>query len=104
MFKLLSSILTALTILLPLAFAGIIIDEGLTSIYAHFGWEFWPTFTVIGAIIGFIRGIAVEHWKLASTAIYAFAGYVVAQQWMIDGLVYAVIICAVYSVVESYFE
>ncbi len=104
MFKLLSSIFTSITIILPLIFAGIILDVGLTSIYAHFGWEFWPTFTVIGGIIGLIRGLAVEHWRILSILIYALAGYVLAQQWMIDGFVYAVLITAAYSVVESYFE
>lgn len=101
MFHLLSNIFTAITVILPLIFAGIIIDVGLTSIYAHFGWELWPTFAVIGGIIGLIRGCSVEHWRLLNTIVFAWAGYVLAQQWMVDGIIYALIITAVYSAIES---
>lgn len=104
MFRILSSIFTAATTILPLLFAGIIIDVGLTSIYAHFGWDLWPTFAVIGGIIGLILGCSAEHWRLLNTLIFAWAGYVFAQHWMIDGIIYATIISAVYSAIESHFN
>lgn len=88
---------------IALIFAGIIIDVGLTSIYAHFGWEFWPTFTVIGAFIGMIVGFTKEHWRILTIAAYAFAGYILAQQWMIDGIVYSIIFIAIYSFIENRF-
>ncbi len=104
MLKILSNIFTAITIILPLIFAGIILDVGLTSIYAHFGWEFWPTFTVIGGIIGLIKGCSDEHWRLLSTVVFAGCGYIVAQQWLLDGIIYAIIIASVYCTIENKFN
>lgn len=104
MFRLLSTIFTTITIILPLIFAGIIIDVGLTSIYAHFGWELWPTFAVIGGIIGFIRGCVGEHWRILSALVFAFAGYVIADLWMMEGILRAIIIIAVYAVIEDRFN
>ena len=102
--RLIFSILSAVPVVLAMIFAGVIIDVGLTSIYAHFGWEFWPTFTVIGAIIGMIVGFSKAHWRFLTIAIYALAGYVLAQQWMIDGIVYSLIIIGIYSAIEGRFD
>lgn len=96
--------LALIPIVLAMIFAGIIIDVGLTSIYAHFGWEFWPTFTAIGAIIGLIRGVSKAHWRLATMLAFAFAGFVMAKQWMIDGIVLAVIIVVVYCATEDRYD
>jgi len=104
MFGILSALGAALMILLPLFFAGIIIDVGLTSIYAHFGWELWPTFTVLGGIIGLIKGLSDEHWRILSMMVFAAAGYVLAWKWMVDGFIFAIIIVAVYSAVEDRFN
>lgn len=104
MLRILSSIFTAAAMILPLLFAGIIIDIGLTSIYAHFGWELWPTFAVIGGIIGLIRGCTAEHWRILNMIVFAWAGYVFAQNWLVDGIIYAIIIAAVYSVIEDRFN
>ena len=104
MLRILSSIFTTVSILLPLIFAGIIIDIGLTSIYAHFGWELWPTFAVIGAIIGLIRGCICEHWRILSALVFAFAGCVIAENWMLEGILRAIIIIAVYAVIEDKFN
>ena len=82
-------------------FSGIIIDIGLTSIYAYFGWEFWPTFTVIGGIIGLIKGINDEHWRLPAICVFAFAGYMMAKHWMIDGIIIAIVIAIIYSFIED---
>lgn len=99
-----SILLSVIPVVVALAFAGIIIDVGLTSIYAHFGWEFWPTFTVIGLIIGIFVALCDDHWRLVTPFVYAGAGYVFAQNWMIDGIIYSVIIIAVYTAVKEYFE
>ncbi len=96
--------LAAIPIVLALIFAGIIIDVGLTSIYAHFGWELWPTFTVIGAIIGLIRGISKGHWRIATVLAFSFAGYIMAKQWMIDGIILAVVITVIYCAVEDKYD
>ena len=96
--------LTALIIVLALSFAGIIMDVGLTSIYAYFGWEFWPTLTVIGAIIGLIRGCIDGYWRIPSIIVFAFAGYIMATHWMIDGIIYAAIIVVVYSMIVEKFD
>ena len=83
--------------------AGIIMDIGLTSIYAYFGWEFWPTFVVIGAIIGFIKAISDECWLLPSIVVFGFCGYVLAENWMLDGMIYALIISVVYCKIQEKF-
>lgn len=101
MFRILSSLFTTATIIIPLIMYGIILDIGLTSIYAHFGWELWPSFAVIGAVIGLIRGLIVAHWRIMSALAFAFAGYMLAQHWMIDGIIYAVIISAIYSTIDN---
>jgi len=104
MFKFFSSLFTSATIIIPLIMYGIILDIGLTSIYAHFGWELWPSFAVIGAIIGLIRGLIAAHWRILSALVFAFAGYMLAQHWMIDGIIYAIIIAAVYSGIDNHFS
>jgi len=99
-----SILFSLIPVMLALAFAGIIIDVGLTSIYAHFGWEFWPTFTVIGLLIGIVVALSDDHWRVVTPFIYAGAGHVFAQNWMIDGIFYSVIILAAYTSVKEYFE
>lgn len=104
MLRILSTLFTYVPIVLALIFAGVILDVGLTSIYAHFGWELWPTMTVIGAIIGLIRGISDEHWRLPAIAVFAIAGYVLAKYWLVDGVILSVVIIVIYSSVESRFN
>ena len=98
------SLLSALPVIIALLFAGIIIDVGLTSIYAHFGWELWPTFTVIGLIAGLIAAVADGYWRLITPLVYAGAGYIFAENWLIDGIIYAVIIIAIYSSIKAHFD
>jgi len=102
--RFLMSLLSALPLILALLFAGIIIDVGLTSIYAHFGWEFWPTFTVIGLIIGFIVALVDGYWRLITPLVYAAAGYVFAENWLVDGIIYSAILIAIYSSIKTRFE
>ena len=98
------TLISIIPAILAMVFAGIIIDVGLTSIYAHFGWEFWPTFTVIGLITGIIAALSDGYWRLPTIAVFALAGYVLAQQWMIDGIIYSIIIIAVYTSIKRRFE
>ncbi len=93
----------AIMMAISMLFAGIILDIGLTSIYAYFGWEFWPTFVVIGALIGLIKGMQDECWRIPTILVYGFCGYVVAEQWMIDGIVYAIIIACIYGAIQRRF-
>jgi len=102
--RFLMSLLSALPLMIALLFAGIIIDVGLTSIYAHFGWEFWPTFTVIGLIIGLIVALTDGYWRLLTPLVYAGAGYVFAENWLVDGMIYSVLLIAVYSSIKVRFE
>lgn len=104
MLRILSTLFTCMPIILALIFAGVILDVGLTSIYAHFGWELWPTMTVIGAVIGLIRGISDEHWRLPAIAVFALAGYVLARYWLVDGVILSVIVIVIYSSIESRFN
>ena len=102
--RLIFSILSAIPVVIALLFAGIIIDVGLTSIYAHFGWEFWPTFTVIGLIAGIIAAAIDGYWRLLTPLVYAGAGYIFAENWLVDGIIYSVIIIAIYSSIKTRFE
>lgn len=102
--RFLSFLFSSIPLILALLFAGIIIDVGLTSIYAHFGWELWPSFTVIGLIIGIIVALTDGYWRLITPLVYAGAGYIFAQNWLIDGIIYSVILIAFYSAIKARFE
>lgn len=89
-------IISGIVLLLSLLFAYIIIDIGLSSIFAYFHIEAWIVFSIIGLIIGLIKALSDDHWYVLTPLFFGFIGYIIAV-FKFDGIIISIFIACFYS-------
>lgn len=81
--------------MISLFFAYIILDVGLSSIFAYFHIEGWMFFLIAGIIIGLIKALLDGNWYVITPLFFGLLGYIIAV-FRFDGMVIAIILGIIY--------